>query len=60
MTWSGDRILLTGDRWSQPEVADTFLLAQHYVETIWFTRHDIEMILLQPETSMTAVHTKLL
>jgi hypothetical protein len=25
-------------RWSQPEVADTFLLAQHYVETISFTR----------------------
>ena len=28
------------DRWSQPEVADTFLLAQHYVETISFTRRD--------------------
>jgi hypothetical protein len=42
MTWSGDRILLTGpillQEWT--EVADTFLLAQHYVETISFTRRE--------------------
>ena len=30
-------------RSSQPEVADTFLPVQHYVETIWFTRRDTDI-----------------
>jgi hypothetical protein len=31
-------------RWSQLEVADTFLLAQHYVETISFTRRAVAIL----------------